>query len=54
MESPEADSKKGLKRNAGVFLLNSHDIKVEIKERHFRLERDEEAFIEELRKNMNN
>jgi len=45
MESPEADSKKGLKKNSAVFLLNNQEIEVTIQEKHFRLDRDEESFI---------
>ena len=54
MESPEADSKKGIKRNTALFLLNSDTLDVKVQEKHYRMERDEEAFIKKLRENMNN
>ena len=54
MENPEADSEKGRKTNSALFLLNNTLLDICIKENHFRLERDEEAFIKSLRENMNN
>ena len=54
MENPEADSKKGIPSNSGVFLCNASKLQVTVQEKHFRLERDEEAFIESLRENMGN
>ena len=54
MENPEADSEKGRKTNSALFLLNNTLLDIEIRENHFRLERDEEAFIKSLRDNMNN
>lgn len=53
MESPEADSEKGISRNTAVFLLNGIELEIEIRERHFRLEKDEEAFLKQIRKHMN-
>tara|TARA_B110000285_G_C14924789_1_gene514441 strand:- start:270 stop:491 length:222 start_codon:yes stop_codon:yes gene_type:complete len=52
MENPEADSKKGRPNNSAVFLLNNTLLNVCIKENHYRLERDEEAFLKSLRENM--
>ena len=46
MESPEADSKKGVKRNTALFLLNNpKEMSIRVQERHYKIERDEEAFI---------
>jgi hypothetical protein len=52
MENPEADSKKGAATNSCVFMLNNTEVDVKVQEKHYRLERDEEAFIESLRENM--
>jgi len=54
MENPEADSQKGRPSNSAIFLLNNTELDVCIKENHYRLERDEEAFIKSLRNNMGN
>jgi len=50
MESPEADSMKGLPRNSAIFLYNdsSNLLSMSVHERHFKLERDEEAFLKQL------
>jgi len=53
MESPENDSQKGIKRNSALFLLNSTTLEVTVQEKHFRLEKDEEAFIKQIREKMN-
>jgi hypothetical protein len=53
MESPEADSKKGIKRNSALFLLNSDVLNISVQEKHFKMERDEEALIKQLRSKMN-
>lgn len=52
MENPEADSQKGRPTNSAIFLLNNTQLDICIKENHYRLERDEEAFIKSLRDNM--
>ena len=52
MESPEADSEKGRPSNSAIFLLNNTLLDVCIKENHYRLERDEDAFLKSLRENM--
>ena len=54
MENPEADSKKGRPSNSALFLMNETKLDICIKENHYRLERDEEAFIKSLRANMGN
>lgn len=53
MESPEANSEKGIKRNTALFLLNNIELEIDIRERHYKIEKDEEAFILQIRKNMN-
>ena len=53
MESPEADSKKGIKRNSALFLWNNTNLEIEVREKHFRLEKDEETFIKQIRDKMN-
>jgi len=53
MESPEADSNKGIKRNQALFLWNDSKLDINIQEKHFRLEKDEEAFIKQIRDKMN-
>ena len=54
MENPEADYKKGIPSNCGTFLQNSNTVHITVQEKHYRLERDEEAFIQSLRDNMAN
>ena len=54
MENPEADSKKGRLINSALFLLNDTNLEICIKENHYRLERDEDAFIKSLRSSMGN
>ena len=54
MENPEADSQKGRPSNSALFLFNDTKLDICIKENHYRLERDEEAFIKSLRENMGN
>lgn len=52
IENPEADSEKGRPTNSCIFLLNSESLDITIFERQYRIERDEQAFIEMMQKNM--
>ena len=48
METPELNSKKGQKANSAIFLLNDTNLDIVVEEKHFNLERDEEAFIKAM------
>jgi len=54
MENTEEEYKKGINKNTALFLLNDNVVQIQIQENHYRLERDEEAFIKQLRDNMSN
>ena len=52
IENPEADSEKGAATNSALFLNNDTSLYVKIYETQYRIERDEEAFMKQMRNNM--